>query len=102
MKFVLLIYLKLPTAVNYFLVTVTEHGNFSAYKNENANLLLEFSYLLAEKITCSTPIINIKMPTIHIYILAEKISCSAELSTNLFYNRWVWSLLTQSLLSLFK
>ena len=57
MKFVLLINLKLLTIANSFLLKIAEHEDFSANKFENANnkcqLLLAFSYLLAEKISCS-------------------------------------------------
>ena len=49
MKFVLLINLKLLTIANSFLLNVAEHEKFSANKYENAN----YSYLLAEKISCS-------------------------------------------------
>ena len=47
MKFVLLIYLKLRTIVNSFLLNIAEHENVSANEYENAN------YFLAEKISCS-------------------------------------------------
>ena len=54
MKFVLLINLKLWTIANYFSLKIAEHEHFSANKCENANfVLLAFSYLLAEKISCS-------------------------------------------------
>ena len=53
MKFVLLINQKLRTTANYFLLNVAEHEIFSANKYENANYLA-FSYLLAEKISCSS------------------------------------------------
>ena len=49
MKFVLLINLKLQTIANSFLLNIAEHENFSANKYE----LLAFSYLLAEKFSCS-------------------------------------------------
>ena len=51
MKFVLSKLLKLPTIAISFLLNKAEHENFSASKHE---LLLAFSYLLAEKISCST------------------------------------------------
>ena len=42
---------------NSFLLNITEHENFSANKHENANYCwkfhMAFSYLLAEKISCS-------------------------------------------------
>ena len=53
MKFVLLIKLKLQTIANSFLLNKDEHENFSANKYENAKCCLAFSYLLAEKISCS-------------------------------------------------
>ena len=60
MKFVLLINLRLLTIANSFLLNIAEHEMFSADKYENANYmaqcrenLLAFSYLLAEKISCS-------------------------------------------------
>ena len=37
MKFVLIIYLKLLTIANSFLLNIAEHENFSAYKYENAH-----------------------------------------------------------------
>ena len=40
MKFVLLIYLTLLTIANSFLLNIAEHGNFSANKYENANVIL--------------------------------------------------------------
>ena len=52
MKFVLQINLKLLTIANSFLLNIAEHENFSANKYENANILA-FSYLLAEKMSCS-------------------------------------------------
>ena len=52
MKFFLLINLKLLTTANSFLLNLAEHENFSASKYENA-LLLAFSYLSVEKISCS-------------------------------------------------
>ena len=64
MKFVLLISLKLLTITFFFLLNIAEHDNFSANEYENTNqLLLAFSYLLA-----------------------ERISYSAELSTKMFNN----------------
>ena len=51
MKFVLLINLKLLTILNSFLLNIAEYENFSAIKYENAKLA--FSYLLAEKFSCS-------------------------------------------------
>ena len=39
MKFDLLIFLKLPTAANSFLLNITEHGIFSANKYENGILI---------------------------------------------------------------
>ena len=66
MKFLLLINLKLLTIANSFLLNIAEHEIFSANKYENANycwhfhiylqrkfLLLAFSYLFGEKISCS-------------------------------------------------
>ena len=56
MKFILLINLKLHvlTTADSFLLNIAEYENFSANKNENANqLLLAFSYLLAEEISRS-------------------------------------------------
>ena len=50
MKFVLLINLKSPTTANSFLLNIAEHDQFSANKNEKCQLLLAFSYLLAENI----------------------------------------------------
>ena len=54
MNFVLLIKLKLVTIANSFLLNMTEYDIFSANKYENASLA--FSYLLAEKISCSSEI----------------------------------------------
>ena len=47
--------LKLLTVANSFLLNIAEHEYFFAHKYENAKcqLLLAFSYLLAEKISCS-------------------------------------------------
>ena len=56
MKFFMLINLKLLTIAISYLLNLAEQENFSANKYENANyfqLLLAFSYLLAEKISCS-------------------------------------------------
>ena len=53
LKFVLLINLKLLTIANSFLLNINVHENFSANKYEKCQLLLAFSYLLAEKISCS-------------------------------------------------
>ena len=64
MKFVLLVNIKL---LNSFLRNIAEHEIFSAYKYENFKLFLAFSYLLA-----------------------EKISCSAELSMKIVYNLRAW------------
>ena len=52
-NFVLLINLKLLTIAKSFLLNLAEHENFSANKYENANYCWHFSYLLAEKISCS-------------------------------------------------
>ena len=52
-KIVLLINIKLLTIANSFLRNIAEHENFSANKYENANYYLAFSYLLAEKFSCS-------------------------------------------------
>ena len=52
MKIVLLINLKLLTIANSFLLKIAEHENFSDNKYEKCQLLLAFSYLLAEKISC--------------------------------------------------
>ena len=52
MNIFMLINLRLVTNANSFLLQVSEHENFYANKYENANLLA-FSYLLAEKISCS-------------------------------------------------
>ena len=52
MKFLPLIVLKLLTIANSFLLNIAEHEIFSANKYENANYLA-FSYLFAEKISCS-------------------------------------------------
>ena len=49
MKNFMQINLKLLTVPNSFLLNIAEHENFSANKYENAN----YSYLLAEKISCS-------------------------------------------------
>ena len=49
----MLMNLKLLTIANSFLLKIAEHENFSASKYENANYLLAFSYLLAEKMSCS-------------------------------------------------
>ena len=49
MEFLLLINLKLPTIANSVLLNEAEHEIFSANKYEDAN----YSYLLAEKISCS-------------------------------------------------
>ena len=49
-EFLLLINLKLLTIANSFLLNIAEHENFSA------NKLLAFSYLLAEKISCSAEV----------------------------------------------
>ena len=51
MKFIPLINLKLLTSANSFSLNIAEHENFSA--NKYGNILLAFSYLLAEKISCS-------------------------------------------------
>ena len=48
--FFLLINLKLLTTANYFLLYIAEHENVSANKYQ---LLLVFSYLLADKNSCS-------------------------------------------------
>ena len=48
MKIYLLINMKMLFAIS-ILLNIAEHENFSANKYENAN----FSYLLAEKISCS-------------------------------------------------
>ena len=58
MKFVLLINLKILTTANSFLLNIAEYENISANKYENANnvLLLAFSYLLAEKMSCSAEV----------------------------------------------
>ena len=53
MKFVLLLNLKLLTIANSFLLNIAEHVIFSANKYEKCQLLLAFSYLSAEKISCS-------------------------------------------------
>ena len=53
MKFVPLINLKLLTIANSFLLYIDEYEILSATKYENAHYCL-FSYLLAEKISCST------------------------------------------------
>ena len=53
MKFVLLINLKLLTIASSFLLNMAEHENVSANKDENANYCWTFSYLLAEKLSCS-------------------------------------------------
>ena len=52
MNFFMLINLRFVTNALSFLLNIAEHENFSANKYENANLLA-FSYLLAEKISCS-------------------------------------------------
>ena len=70
MIFFLLINLKLLTIANSSLLNTAEHENFSANKYENANFVgMKISLL-----------INMKMPTLlaFSYLLAEKISCSAE------------------------
>ena len=53
MKFVLLINLNLLTNANSFLLNIAGHENFSANKYMKMPTLLAFSYLLAEKISCS-------------------------------------------------
>ena len=53
MKFFMLIDLKILTIANSFLLNIAKHDIFSANKYEKAKLLLAFSYLLAEKISCS-------------------------------------------------
>ena len=49
MQFVLLINLKLLTIANSFWLNIAANK----YENANYQLLLAFSYLLAEKISCS-------------------------------------------------
>ena len=53
MKIVLLIDMKLLAIANSFLVNIAEHEKSSANKIWKCQLLLAFSYLLAEKISCS-------------------------------------------------
>ena len=52
MKFFMLIDLKILTIANPFLLNIAEHEIFSANKIWKCQLLLAFSYLLAEKISC--------------------------------------------------
>ena len=44
---------KITNNCKYFLLKIAEHENFSASKYENANYFLAFSYLFAEKMSCS-------------------------------------------------
>ena len=53
MNFFMLINLKLLTMTNSFLLNIAEHENFSANILINMKMPLAFSYLLAEKISCS-------------------------------------------------
>ena len=53
MKVLLLVNLKFLTIANSFLPNISEHENFSGNKYEKCQLLFAFSYLLAEKISCS-------------------------------------------------
>ena len=71
MKIVLLINLKLLTIPNSFLLNIAEHEIFSANKYENANNSWHFHIYLQRKFHAQLAFS---------YLLAEKISCSAELS----------------------
>ena len=57
-EFVLLINLKLLKTANSFLLNIVEHENISAdkYENTNYNVLLAFSYLVTEKLSCSAEV----------------------------------------------
>ena len=53
MKFVLLLNLQLLTIANSSLLNVDEYEHFSSNRYEKCLLLLAFSHLFAEKISCS-------------------------------------------------